>query len=416
MPIPRKPDAFSLIAGTQRAQLRISAPDANTASYQYQLNGGEWVSVTLTDRTQDVTTTITSLSAGTDYNINVRSLNNDGQSEALSTAFRTTDTATGQVSPIASNVYIVCNAEASASVDINQASSDATHIKPAFGIRKWQTFDGSILSIENAPITDRLTELYTIFIATNQHGSTRLKVSIKILPSRKALLDKPLFLVHRGGRVFENGETNSPISITTTGTPDLVAVISKNVTRYSLESVISDREISEAVTPSGGGTRKSTTFGGLQYDLVALDAGAISDSVNLSFHGRHATIHEVHFLQLGYQLNHLDRGVIQVKPGQVDRTGDIHEETDGGLERYPGTGGGKWKYTVFYEVAFEHSDEHETFLHWAENNLNFFHIEGYNRRPHRMYHATWGTTEYNNEYISRFRELGTKLQFRAEQR
>lgn len=413
MPTPIKPDFISIIVEPQSISLRIAAPDTDTSTYQYRLNNGSWRTVSISSRSEDVTTTISSLTAETDYHIDVRSSNTDGQSELISVDFTTPETqATGTV-PIWRNVYIVCEAEKSATVSIKDSVINADTIRAAFGIRRWLRFNGETLRITSAPIQESRRTSNVRFNAYKGSERKQGVVVVTVLPSRKALLNKALFLSIVGAFRDADGRRSARLTVSG-GSFDAVVLISKNVTNYSVGTEIVNRTIPDTTTTVEGQT-KSTSLKGIDYDLVILDAPVSYSTVQCVFTGANATIYGIYLLKIGYEIN-ANRGFSDIVPGIEDRTGGIHEEQRGGIERYPSLGNSKWKYRCFYTALFEDSMEHEDFLMWAEENLNFFHIEEYNRRPWRMYRATWGNLEYTVEHITRFREIGNTLEFMVQQR
>ena len=414
MPIPIKPDFISIIAAPQSITLRIAAPDTDTQTYQYRLNNGSWFTVMLPLRTVDVTTTITALTPETDYHIDVRSRNSDGQSEPISADFTTPASESIGTVPIWRNVYIVCHGEKSASVSIKDSVMNADKIRAAFGIRKWLRFSGEVLTVTRAPIQESSRSSNVRFNAYKGDERKQGIVVVTVLPSRKALLNKALFLTVSAQWRDDEGQQTNQISLSPSGSFDAIVLISKEVENYSVGSVVTDRSIPVETTTVEGST-KTTALNNIRYDLVILDTAESVSAITATFTGDNATIYGLYLLKIGYEIS-ANRGFADIVPGVEDRTGGIHEETKGGIERYPSLGNSKWKYRCFYNALFDHSTEHEDFLMWAEENLNFFHVEEYNRRPWRMYRATWGNLEYTVEHITRFREIGNTLEFMVKQR
>lgn len=414
MPIPIKPDFISIIAAPQSITLRIAAPDTDTSTYQYRLNNGSWFTVMIPSRTADVTTRITLPTAETDYHIDVRSSNSDGHSEPISADFTTPASESTGTVPIWRHVYIVCHAEKSATVSIKDAVINFDKIRVSFGIRKWLRFSGEVLTITSAPIQESTRKSNVRFNAYK--GSERKQgiVVVTVLPSRKALLNKSLFLTVSAEWRNDDGQQRNQIALSPSGSFDAIVLISKSVESYSIGSLVTDRSI-PLETKTVEGSTKPTALDNIRYDLVILDTAVSENAITATFTGDTATIYGLYLLKIGYELS-ANRGFADIVPGVEDRTGGIHDEIRGGLERYPSLGNSKWKYRCFYTALFEHSTEHEDFLMWAEEHLNFFHVEEYNRRPWRMYRATWGNLEYTVEHITRFREIGNTLEFMVQQR
>ena len=414
MPTPFRPNYFTLVAEPQNANLSISPRHSDTSSYQYRINNGSWNTVTSSGNNL-ATRRITGLSAETAYNIDVRSRSRDNQSsELMSLSFRTPTNASSRL-PIWRNTYVVAQSGSSLILNLSNSvineSAGAGGIENTYGLRKYMSFSGTRLAISNIPLVSNDKTIVSKFRATNTLGTSLGTLNIKIIANKNSYLSKSLYMVHRGGVEYENGNTAGSLGIDSSGGLDFIALVSQNISRYSVTNAngFSNRDIPDTV-----GQNKSTTFDGLQYDLVPLDR-QITGRVNFSFTGTGRRVYAIHLLKLGFVID-ANREYTEIVPGMIDRTGGIHEETKGGISRYPSLGRSRHKYKIDYTAVFENANTHEDLIYWAENNLNFFHIEEYTQRPQRMYHATWGAIDFNSQYISRFREVGNTLSFRIEQR
>ena len=411
MPIPIQPPYFSLRVAPTAVRITVPARPSGVNRYEYRIGNGSWLTLSsYSDRER--TTLRSGLSAEGDYRIDVRSDNSDGESSPLSTDFETPIASTASVRW--SNMYCVLSPEGSEAVyDIAAAVEGAHRILPVYGLRKWLRYADGRLTVTRVPIADKVQEYHVRFRAEGRVGSpVHSTLILKVFPSKKASLSKSLYLLPRGELKYEGGRLlTSRVTVSNTDGVDFVVLISEGVDSYTLSGVVTNRTIPETVTTVEGGKR-STTFDGVQYDMLALETPLSSGTRSLTLNGIGPQLHALLFLNLGYELS----GFADVIPGLTDRTGGLHEEIRGGVGRYVGLSDARWKYTCEYMALFEDPTEHEDFLMFAEENPHFVHVEAYTRRPHRIYDATWGNLEYTSEYITRFREIGNTLQFSVEER
>lgn len=413
MPIPLRPDSIIFIAEPRQANLTIAVPHSDTQRYEYRQNGGSWVSVAIGDRSTSTTTRLRNLQPETDYKIEVRSVNGADRSDTLEVAF-STPPAISTRAPVWRNIYVVIVPRKSVSVNLSNAAPRAAQVSLLSGLRRWMSFANGVFRVTNAPIADKYETAGVHFRAENAHGDAVTRVTVIRAPTREAYLSKSLYCVGRGSFASDAGRTASPLTIRATGDFDFIVLVSKDVDAYSLGSLFTDR-----VPPSDvrtvEGSLKSTRFDTKTYDLIALEHTHAAGNYQLTFSGTGATVYSVHYLKEGWVID-ANLGYTEIVPGKVDRIGVLNEEAKGGISRDARVADARHRYTCDYTAVFDSEQEAEDFMWWCEQNLHFFHIEEFNRRPHRMYEAVLGTLEIASEFLTRFREVGSTMSFRVEER
>ena len=140
------------------------------------------------------------------------------------------------------------------------------------------------------------------------------------------------------------------------------------------------------------GTDVSTIVNGFQHDLYLLDSHFTATSVRLTFTGADAKIYEIMLLEFGIEIDS-NADFTQINPDFVDRSGVVHPDPSGGLGYTPPLGGGRDKWEIDYVVKVVPGktllETPEEFLYWRSDNRNHVHAQEPSRFPWRVFPAVF---------------------------
>ena len=342
-----------------------------------------------------------------------------------------------------SSASVTMNGDSTRSINLFNIVSNAEKITSIFGIRSWASFNGRVLRIDRSPILSEERTFVFTFRAKGIDRDTVGRVILTVRSSPLAALNNMILmrspLNYEKGRVTITGgstvvtETSDndhrtfttqksltfDMSENSAGTKiSYVSVKGKNIDSYLFdpngETGFTGRVIPTTVKPIEGRS-VDTTFDGFQHDLVPLGDTITTDSVDMVFTGTNVEIYSIMLLESGYEIDANCR-FSNIVRGKVDRTGGIHQEATGGIDRYAPIDNERHKHICQYTLVFEGNEQYDELLQWIEDNENCAHVEEFNRHPHAVYLATFPGLEYNSEYITRYKEVGNSIAFSVEER
>ena len=194
---------------------------------------------------------------------------------------------------------------------------------------------------------------------------------------------------------------------------NFVFVKCKGVTSYRINNTPPiDRTLPASVENQIGREVPTTRFG-FQHDLFEIVPTLHQSEIDITFTGSDVRIYELMFLETGYQFD-IDARFDRETHTKIDRTGILHEDTAGGLERTRTRGSGRWAWKSDYNILFP-ADDYDTFLFWLENNPNVFFSQGFTNTPNRIYPAAVTKSTYEAVGRSDVKSEGSYVAFTIEE-
>lgn len=338
-----------------------------------------------------------------------------------------------------------------ARIDIAAKVSNATEIEAIGGLQEWLSFDGSELIIEDAPIARKATDFRVKLRATNNDGTRDAFYTVTVNASKLAMLQSTLFfkpsITYDGDRVtvygastivremtdnnYETYSSASDVVINTAdadGSPtriDFIFLKTKGVDAFSFEPTggTGTGFTNRAMPPhfiATGGEHIRTVVNGFQHELYPLPEPVTATEVRLQFHGTDVEVYVVMLLELIAEIQ--DGDFLNPLPYKVDRTGDIIEFPDGGVDRADVIGAERWKWEIEYPLKVLPSgtsfNSVSKVLKFISDNPHIVHAQEPARYPERVYPAEQASLEISQRYRNKrdYRGGGSIVPFRVAER
>ena len=335
-------------------------------------------------------------------------------------------------------------------INIANLVDRADTIQAVGGLQPWLDFDGTDLIVTDAPIVRKDTVFRVTLKATNDDGSRKAVYILTVNASKLAMLQSTLFfrfpsITYDGERVSVHGTTRivremtdnnyetysaeADVVINTAdadGNPttiEFIALKTKKVERYSfIPSGGTGTGFSNRAMPTHfvatGGEAIPTVVNGYQHELYPLPEPVTATSVRMQFHGTDIEIYAVMLLELIAEIP--DGDFLDILPDKVDRTGEIIEFPDGGVDRGNVIGAERWKWETQYVLevmpegtAFDTVTEVRKFI---SENPNIVHAQEPARYPDRIYPAIQAKTEISEELQGKYKGSGHIVPFSVAER
>ena len=406
-----------------------SANDGGAAIEDHEVNvkegvspGTTWVATGSTNTTHRVT----QLKPNTQYTIQVRSVNSEGESPASNSVNPTTDAVppgapTGlkvELTPTtavlkwaaateggAVEEYEVSYAEG-ASLGSTWVATGSTGTRffvkrlkrgtqYTFGVRGRNSEgagDASHPVTQNTPIASLHNALF--FKECVNYFDDGARVSVHGNPSElvRAVADNNYNTFTR--------EKDLVINIAVNGQPtrvDAIFVKGQDIEGHSAEptggtgSGYSNRMM-PLVVKNWEGSEVSTVVAGFQHDLYLLPSHFTATSVRMTFTGTDAKITEIMLLEFGLEID-ANSDFMEIAIDFVDRTGVVHPDAGSGIAYSPSIGDQRDKWQLTYTVKVSPGktllETPEEFLYWRSENRNHVHAQEPSRFPWRVFPAVF---------------------------
>ena len=433
-----------------------SANNGGAAIEDHEVNVKEGVSPGTTWVATDSTNTthrVTQLKPNTQYTIQVRSVNSEGESPASNSVNPTTD-----------------------AVPPGAPTGLKVELTPTTAVLKWAaaTEGGEVEEYEVSVAEG--ASLGSTWVATSSTGTRffvkRLKRGTQYTfgvrgrnsegagdASHPVTQNTPIASLHnalffkecvnyldRGARVSVHGNPSELVRAvadnnykTFTREKDLVIniAVGGNPTRVDAIFVKGQDIEGHSAEPTGGtgvgynnrgmpstmknweGTEVSTVVAGFQHDLYLLDQHFTATSVRMTFTGANAKIHEIMLLEFGIEID-ANSDFTEIATNFVDRSGVVHPDPGGGISYTPPLGGGRDRWQIDYAVKVVPGktllETPEEFLYWRSENRNHVHVQEFTRFPWRVFPAVFLGKSVPVRYRTNDKTGGELLTFRvAEQ-
>ena len=415
--------------------------------HQYRIQEGDTAGGTWEDTdSADTTHEISNLKPSTQYTVDVRTLNDEGESLPSNAVTFTTQVyvPTPPVWQSGNALKRTINAGESATVDIGALVPNADTVEEIFGLQfYWMDYNEAtkMLELKDAPIIREDTEIKISFVAENADGKTPADYIITLNGSVLASLHNTLFfsepLNYEPGRVQRHNSstivteltdndkttfsTHTDFDIDMTdadGNPtafDYVGIIAKGSNlRISITPTggvgtgFANRFVPQTIKNIGGG-EVSTVVNGLLYNLYPLPQRVTATNVRLRLNGANIEIYAVMLLKLGYELD-ANSDFIEMEFDRVDRTGQLPETPDGTIERAQVLGAEPFKFEAQYTIIMDGSDVDE-WMDWTEANVNCAFAREFSRHPQDMFLAFFSALEMPNGYLGLVKSIGETVEF-----
>ena len=404
--------------------------------------GGTW------ENTDSIDTShiLSNLQPSTEYTVEVRTLNAEGESQP-SNALTFTTQVYVPIPPIwqsGAALAHTINAGESTTIDIGALVPNADTVEEIFGLQfHWMDYNEAtkILTLTDAPIVRDDTEIRIRYEAENQNGVEPADFVITLKASVLASLHNMLFfeepINYEPERVTRQGTSTVVTQLTdndkttfsthtdfaidisdSTGNPtafDYVFIIAKGQNiRVSITptggvgSGFANRFVSETLKNIGGG-EVSKVVNDLIYDLYPLPSRVTATNVRLRIHGTNIEVYAVMLLKLGWELD-ANSKFIDMQFDRVDRTGNLTELPDGYIERDQVLGAEGFKWEGQFSVIVKGSDVDE-WMDWTEANINCAFAREFSRHPGDTFLAFFPSFETPNGYLGLVKSVGETIQF-----
>ena len=336
-------------------------------------------------------------------------------------------------------------------INIANLVDRADKIEAIGGLQAWLDFDGTDLIVSEAPIVRKDTEFRVTLKAINTDGSRKAVFILTVNASKLAMLQSTLFfkpsITYNGDRVTVHGtsiivremtdnnyETYSSASDVLINTADadgnpttihFIALKTKGVDAFSFQpsggtgTGFSNRAMPTRFVATSG-EDIPTLVNGFQHELYPLPDPVTATEVRLQFHGTDIEIYAVMLLELVAEIR--DGDFLDIFPDKVDRTGEIINFPDGGVDRVSRLGAERWKWETeyFLEVLPEGTafDSVPKVLKFIGDNPHIVHAAEPARYPERIYPAEMVSLEISPEYrVKRgYQTGGSIVPFRVAER
>ena len=337
-------------------------------------------------------------------------------------------------------------------INIANLVDRANKIEAVGGLQEWLDFDGTDLIVSEAPILRKDTVFRVTLKASNDDGSRKAVYILTANASKLAMLQSTLFFkpsitydsdrvtVHGTTRIvremtdnnYETYSSENDVAINTADadgnhptTIHFIALKTKKVDAFSFEPTggtgvgFRDRPMPTRFVATGG-EDIPTLVNGFQHELYPLPEPVTATSVRMQFHGTDIEIYAVMLLELIVEIP--DGDFLDILPDKVDRTGEIIDFPDGGVDRGDVIGAERWKWETQYVLevlpegtAFETVPKVRKFI---SDHPHIVHAEEPARHPGRIYPAEMVSLEISEEYQSKrgYRTAGSIVPFRVHER
>ena len=321
-------------------------------------------------------------------------------------------------------------------IDITQKVENATEIQALGGLQEWLSFDGTHLVIEQAPILRKATEFRVKLRASNAedvHADAFYILTVnasKLVMLQSTLFFKPS-ITYESDRVkvhgtniivremtdnnYETFSSENDVEINTANadgnhptTIHFIALKTKKVERFSFfpsggsGTGFMNREMPTRFVATGG-EDIPTVVNGFQHELYPLPEPVTATEVRLQFHGTDIEIYAVMLLELIAEIR--DGEFLDILPDKVDRTGEIIEFPDGGVDRGDVIGAERWKWETEYVLQVLPSvtsfDTVPAVRKFISDHPHIVHAEEPARHPERIYPAVQASFEITDELQSK---------------
>ena len=411
--------------------------------------GTKWVATGSTNTTHRVT----QLKPNTQYTIQVRSVNSEGESPASNSVNPTTDAVppgapTGLKVELTPTTAVLKWAAATEGGEV-----EAYEVNVAEGASLGSTWIGTG-STSTRFFVKRLKRgtQYTFGVrGRNSAGagdaSHPVTQNTPIASLHNALFFKECInYFDNGGRVSEHGNasniirevadndyqtfstvTDYAIDMSRNNQPtrvDAVFIKSKGVTRHSgtptggSGSGWTDVDLPSTVK-NWEGTDINTTVLGFQHHLLLMDQHFTATSVRVRFEGTNVELYEIMLLEFGISID-ANGDFTEIATNFVDREGVIHSDPGGGIAYDSSIGDQRDKWEVDYVVRVVPGktmlETPEDFLYWRAKNRNHVFCMEPSRFPWRIFPAVFVGKSVPVRYRTDDKLAGEVLNFRvAEQ-
>ena len=404
--------------------------------------GGRWED---TD-SLDTMLSVSGLMPSTEYTAQVRTLNDEGESQPSNAVTFTTQVYVPKppVWQTGSALRTDINAGETRRINIGALVTDAASIEEIFGLQfQWMDYNEStqILTLTDAPIIREDTDIRIRFLASNDEGEVPADYIITLNASVLASLHNSLFFVeplnYEPGRVTRRGTqiivtelTDNDYTTFSTHTDfDInladangnatgfnyifIKAKGKNIT-YTLTPTggsgtgVTNRRMPESIKNIGGG-EVSTVVNGFTHDLYPFPERVTATSVRLQITGTDLEIYAVMLLKRIWEID-ANSDYIDMVFEKVDRAGKLEDFPDGSIERVEVLGAERWKWEAEYTATVDGSDVDE-FMDMVEANLNCGFAREFSRHPADVYPAFFPALEMPNGYLGLVKSVGESIQF-----
>ena len=384
--------------------------------------GTTWVATGSTNTTHRVT----QLKPNTQYTIQVRSVNSEGESPASNSVNPTTDAVppgapTGLKVELTPTTAVLEWAAATEGGEVEEyevsyaegASLGTTWIgtgasgtrffvkrlkrgtQYTFGVRGRNSEgagDASSPVTQNTPIASLHNALF--FKQCVNYFDDGARVSVHGNPSElvRAVADNNYKTFTR--------EKDLVINIAVGGNPtrvDAIFVKGQDIEGHSAEptggtGVGYSNRMMPAIVKNWEGSEVSTVVAGFQHDLYLLPSHFTATSVRMTFTGANAKIHEIMLLEFGIEID-ANADFTQINPDFVDRSGVVHPDAGSGIAYTSPIGDERDKWEIDYVVKVVPGktllETPEDFLYWWSDNKNHVHAQEPSRHPGRIWPSTF---------------------------
>ena len=427
----------------------VAATDANNDTLSYTLTGTNASNFAI-DANGQITVAV-ALTHGQAYSFDVVA---DDNTDTTSVSVTVSAIATTPSLPTwQTGSALESSIEALETTRINIANlvDGANKIEAVGGLQAWLDFDGTDLIVTEAPILRKDTEFRVKLRASNDDGYRDAFYILTVNASKLAMLQSTLFfkpsITYDGDRVTVHGttrivremtdnnyETFSSENDVVINTADadgnhpttihFIALKTKRVDTFSFRfpsggtgAGFANRAMPTRFVATGG-EAIPTLVNGYQHELYPLPEPVIATEVRMQFHGTDIEIYAVMLLELIVEIP--DGDFLDILPDKVDRTGEIIDFPDGGVDRGTVIGAERWKWETQYVLevlpeatAFETVTEVRKFI---SENPNIVHAQEPARYPDRIYPAIQAKTEITEEQQGKYKGSSVVVPFTVAER
>lgn len=155
-----------------------------------------------------------------------------------------------------------------------------------------------------------------------------------------------------------------------------------------------------------------------KHDLFEVPSGVTGTSLRLQFTGTEVRIFNLFVLESGLEIN-ANGGFSRIHPVEVDRTGVIHQNTDGGLyyDDPIGATRNKWEYDLVLLSTAATEFPYKDLLRWISAYPNCAFAREFTRKPDEVMLVTFPQLEKRIQPRSNlYKGAGDRVPFRVAER